>query len=243
MQQDRNFDQILSHANDRIGASITLVLVWLVISDGHISADEIEYLNRIAEPIQLKDYVKKMVELVDDDQSEALLTACRILQKSLTEEQRDRLLELVLGMALVDGYFTASEGHIVRFLADLLGFSPHRLDQEFKHITGHSLPSVGDPSSIEWWHARERTRNGESEKQQSRNQRSRRRTDVEQRAWALSVLGLSEEATPEQIKQAYRRLAQLHHPDKFARLGPEAVEAANTIFKKINEAYEVLAVT
>lgn len=50
------------------------------------------------------------------------------------------------------------------------------------------------------------------------------------------VLGVSREATQEQIKRAYRRLAQKYHPDK----NPGDAESGEH-FKEINEAYSVLS--
>jgi len=51
-----------------------------------------------------------------------------------------------------------------------------------------------------------------------------------------SILGVSRDATPEEIKRAYRRLAKKYHPD-HNRGDPEAEER----FKEITEAYEVLS--
>ena len=51
------------------------------------------------------------------------------------------------------------------------------------------------------------------------------------------VLGLSQSATPAEIKKAYRRLALKWHPDK----NPKNKEEANEMFKRISEAYEVLS--
>lgn len=53
-----------------------------------------------------------------------------------------------------------------------------------------------------------------------------------------AVLGLAKEASAEEVKRAYRRLARKHHPD----LHPEAGKAAAAVkFKEINEAHEVLS--
>ena len=48
------------------------------------------------------------------------------------------------------------------------------------------------------------------------------------------LLGVARNATPEDIKRAFRRLAFQYHPDHNHK------EGAGEIFKKINEAYEVL---
>jgi molecular chaperone DnaJ len=50
------------------------------------------------------------------------------------------------------------------------------------------------------------------------------------------VLGIDREATAEEIKRAYRRLAHQYHPDK--NLGDKASEDR---FKEVSEAYEVLS--
>lgn len=56
----------------------------------------------------------------------------------------------------------------------------------------------------------------------------------------LGALGLPPEATNEEIKTAYRRLAREHHPDRVAHLGGPAIEAAAARFRVVHEAYEAL---
>src|SRR3972149_4525324 len=51
------------------------------------------------------------------------------------------------------------------------------------------------------------------------------------------VLGGGKNASPEEVKRAYRRMAIKHHPDK----NPDNKKEAEAKFKECAEAYEVLS--
>lgn len=51
------------------------------------------------------------------------------------------------------------------------------------------------------------------------------------------ILGVAKDASPDEIKSAYRKLARQHHPD----VSTEPKEVAEEKFKEISEAYEVLS--
>jgi DnaJ like chaperone protein len=55
---------------------------------------------------------------------------------------------------------------------------------------------------------------------------------------AYSALEITQEATDEEIKKAYRRMAVKYHPDKVAYLGEELRIQANEKFQQLNAAYE-----
>ena len=55
-----------------------------------------------------------------------------------------------------------------------------------------------------------------------------------------SVLGLERNASREEVRQAYRRLAGKYHPDKVAHLGEEFRDLAEERFKEIQRAYQEL---
>jgi hypothetical protein len=54
------------------------------------------------------------------------------------------------------------------------------------------------------------------------------------------ILGIEPTADKEQIKQAYRHLANQYHPDKVAHLGKEFQVLAEKRFKEIQQAYQQL---
>ena len=56
------------------------------------------------------------------------------------------------------------------------------------------------------------------------------------------VLGLDKNASDEDIKKAYRRLAMKYHPDRVEGLGDEVRRNAEAQFREINEAYETLKI-
>jgi DnaJ like chaperone protein len=52
------------------------------------------------------------------------------------------------------------------------------------------------------------------------------------------ILEIDKNATNDEIKKAYRRMAMKYHPDKVSYLGEDVQKAANEKFKKVNEAFE-----
>lgn len=55
------------------------------------------------------------------------------------------------------------------------------------------------------------------------------------------VLGLSRNATKDQIKEAFRRLAVELHPDKHSSSSKPVRDSATVRFKQVSEAYQVLS--
>ncbi len=52
------------------------------------------------------------------------------------------------------------------------------------------------------------------------------------------ILEIGRNATDEEVKRAYRRMAMKYHPDKVSHLGEDFRKAADEKFKKVNEAYK-----
>lgn len=57
---------------------------------------------------------------------------------------------------------------------------------------------------------------------------------------AYRILEITPDATDEEVKKAYRRMAVKYHPDKVNTLGEDIQNAAKEKFQKLNAAYEAI---
>ncbi|WP_027126140.1 TerB family tellurite resistance protein [Gelidibacter mesophilus] len=57
---------------------------------------------------------------------------------------------------------------------------------------------------------------------------------------AYKILEITKEATTDEIKAAYRKMAKKYHPDRVIHLGPEHQKGAVEKFRQVQEAYEKL---
>lgn len=57
---------------------------------------------------------------------------------------------------------------------------------------------------------------------------------------AYKILEITKEATDEEIKKAYRKMAKKYHPDKVIHLGKEHQQGAEEKFRQVQKAYEQL---
>ena len=54
------------------------------------------------------------------------------------------------------------------------------------------------------------------------------------------VLKVTRDASDDEVKKAYRKMAVKYHPDKVASLGEAHVKSATEKFQKVQEAYELI---
>jgi DnaJ like chaperone protein len=222
----------------RLG-SLTL-LAWIAASDGSISDDEDDLLREIAGPRQDEGEFYLALEVGRRASVGDLQLACEMMRQLALEHKRT-FLQLAVRVAIADQRLAIPENHLLRFLADLTGVN---LDGVYREITAESLPFPGDPSSINWWEMRERAEERASKEsrtaEKSGSQDASKSKAKMSRLEAFAVLGLEDDASADEIASAFRRLASIHHPDRFGELGPEAERAAAKTFARIRAAYETV---
>ena len=81
---------------------------------------------------------------------------------------------------------------------------------------------------------REEARREEAKREQARSEKEKRRKEEEEKFYI--ILEISVNASKDEIRKAYRKLALKHHPDK----NMDKMREAEKIFKEIANAYEFL---
>lgn len=228
------FASFLSTTSNPVLASVLLLLAWVASSDGKVDDRELASLRQIAGESLGPLGVRDIISIAQGARAKDIQLACEVIQR-VDNEGRKLILKMALGLSLADGVLTAGESHIIRLLADIARVPPRILGEIFQDMTGKSFPPAADLSDPTWW--------AKAESRRSRNYDPAPSGVAEsnlQRLKDLAVLGLDEGASLGEIRDAYKRMSRVHHPDKFACLGEEAVRAAEVSFCRIQAAYERL---
>ena len=235
-----HFEELLICYKNHYGISLLLLLAWVACCDGHASDDELRQIRQIIQNTPEAEITDEVISIAKGGDLPAIQCACEIIRASHSQEKAQRLFSLMVLIAIADGYIRPSEIYVLQFLADLLGLTQQQVETSYSEITGKSFPSTPDPSKAEWWKERtaKKKQSNSSSSGQSSNSSKTSRTMSMARLKALAMLGLDEDASALDIRSAYRRLAHVHHPDRFANLGPEAASAASESFRRIKDAYE-----
>lgn len=238
MQEDQ-FGRLLGQSGNQAGLCILLVLAWMAASDDDVDEEETGMLRELAVAWGNSDEVISVIGVARSPSNAALSLAFSALRQ-MEPKMRLPFIELAITMALSDGKLTPGESHTLRLIADVLEITPASLNTAFHGITGSDLPPAGDLGSADWWSGKREPRsNSEHRKSGGSGHRSGSPPDMA-RLRALTILGLDEESDKSEIRSAYRRMAKVHHPDRFASLGEEAVKAAEASFRRIKEAHDFL---
>lgn len=194
--------------------SLLILFAYVIKADNHTSKTEISFV---------KDYLIKTFGT--DNAREMMQVLKKLLEKDIhindIAEQirfntdyyfRLELVHLLFKLAAADGQIHNSEFIAIQNIAGMLSIG--QLD--FVRLAA-MFASFGKRTG---------------------NKQPNTKTDEVENAYA--VLGLSKNATEEEIKKAYRKLSKEYHPDKVSHLGEKYVKIAEEKFIKIKEAYDKL---
>ncbi len=196
-------------------------------ADGRVSEDEIAMARSVMQQMALDEAQKRVaIDLFNagkqpDFDLDAVVAQFRQESRRRTNLQR-MFLEILLHAAWADGVLHPDEQRLLRRVADGLGFSPDAFARLEAMVRAQRAFFGGGAGAGTGAHE------------------APPRADRLKEAYEL--LGVDENASDAEIKKAYRRLMNQHHPDKLVAKGlpEEMIRMATEKTQEIKAAYELI---
>ena len=203
--------------------SLFSVMGALAKADGRVSEDEIAMARSVMAQMALDETQKRVaIDLFNagkqpDFDLDAVVAQFRQESRRRTNLQR-MFLEILLHAAWADGVLHPDELRLLRRVSDGLGFSSAVFER------------------LEAMVRAQRSFFGGGEQAGGAAPRADRLKE------AYALLGVDESASDAEIKKAYRRLMNQHHPDKLVAKGlpEEMIRMATEKTQEIKAAYELI---
>lgn len=248
--------ETLSRSQNWILDAVRFAAVWVALADHDFDAQEAAALHAKLPDrpggIRLDDITRALTRAGSGGVGAEVAHVFGEIRDRLADSSKETFLRLLVQIAAADGRISQGERHALIFVAELLDRA-ELAERLFRDETGLDLYELADVSDTLYWRRLEEVgaRSGAQSDAQDEED------DVEDagtagghgggaspadpaRVEALATLGLVGSPTVEEIKAAYRRLARLHHPDRYAELGADAVAHATRTFQRIQSAHALL---
>lgn len=129
------------------------------------------------------------------------------------EGERSQIIYFLTGLALLNGRMNSSELNFLKKINADLDLNPENLTKIIAIYAAYS---------------------------EHRKEKEEQRSAPQSKKYAYEILGVSKNASLEEIKKAYRKLVKIHHPDNFAAGTESQQKMAAERFIEIQNAYESL---
>lgn len=221
--------------------SVFSVMGHVAKSNGRVTKDHIRIAELLMEELELNAQQRKEAQNAYREGKDVVFGLKDTLQefKQSVYNRRDILqvfLELQIQCACADGIVTNNERDLLSVIATTLGFSPRELDKLLQRWEAE----YRFHSSSE-----QNTRSNSNGRQSGGNQQRQRQTATPKGPTlddAYRIIGVSASASNAEVKKAYRKLMQQHHPDKLISKGlpEEMMKKANQKVQDIKAAYDLI---
>jgi DnaJ like chaperone protein len=196
------------------------VMGYLAKSDGRVSEAEIQVARNIMAQMQLNaDQKSAAINLFYQGKRDDF-NLDEVLQQFKQECQRRRnliqmFIEILILTVLADGTVHKAERDRLHYIGRQMGLAPFIIDQLIKMVQAQQQFAYDQAGHTE----------------------AARKATIKD---AYAVLGVEESASDADIKKAYRRLMNQHHPDKLVAKGlpEEMMRLATEKTQEIKKAYE-----
>jgi DnaJ like chaperone protein len=231
LSQGGGFSSVFQNARNReeiqqvFFKTVFSLLGYVAKADGHVSNAEIQAARSVMQQMHLDEQQsKRAIDYFSAGKSADFEPDICISEfRQISHQNRalsQMLLEILIFSALADGKLDQAEERILLKVSGQIGYSAQDYQRLVQMVMGQ-----------QHFH---RSGSGRAHYQQQSTE------DALKEAYA--VLGISSGASEAEIKKAYRRQMNQHHPDKLVSKGmpPEMVKIATEKTQEIQSAYELI---
>ncbi|QXO17076.1 MULTISPECIES: co-chaperone DjlA [Vibrio] len=200
---------------------------------GQVTKQEIQLASVMMDRMNLHGDQRRAAQDAFRDGKDADFPLDRVLEKvRISSGGRFDLLqfflELQISAAFADGDLHPSERDVLHRVAQILGFSADQLERRLRMQEAAFRFQQGGAGG----QGQQHYSGGQWQQTSSRDRL----------ADAYSVLGVDENSDAKEIKRAYRKLMNEHHPDKLMAKGlpPEMMNVAKEKSQEIQHAYDLI---
>ena len=194
-------------------------------ADGHVSSEEIQAARSVMQQMRLdEEQSKRAIEFFNQGK-QAGFDSDRCIEEFRQISHHNRalsqmLMELLIFEALADGKLDINEERALLNISEKIGFSKQDYQRLVQMVLGQ-----------QHFH---QSGSGQAHYQQQSSE------DALEEAYA--VLGITNSASSAEVKKAYRRQMNEHHPDKLVSKGmpEEMVKMATEKTQEIKAAYDLI---
>lgn len=211
------------YRNTGTQADVNVALMVLIAAvmkvDGAVRKSELDYVKRFLLANYGETRGKEMLKLLQQlvEQNIQIDQVCTQIKVNTDYNTRYHMVDFLFGIGGADGEYHQSELNMLRLIAQYLGISTSDYTSIHERHVGHGDSGYSSQSGYSGRSSQSSRTNGKD---------------------PYRVLGIASEATDEEVRKAYRKMAMKYHPDRVADMSEEMQRNAAEQMKEINQAYD-----
>ena len=210
LEKDEPANGKSSFDSEEFSYSFLVLTASVLKADGNVTRNELEFVKELyKQNFGIEKTKSDMLKLRDILNSHVNIdNSCLSINQKMIKSEKVKLIHYLFGIAQADGSISNNELSLIKIISQKINIS----QWDFEAI---KMKFTYSESYSSYDYYTKQTSNTNSYKE----------------------LGIDKNASDDEIKKTYRKLARQYHPDKHASKSPTEIKNAEEKFKKIQQAY------